>query len=310
MVEDQQQGPSHVTTTLRVSIVPDSLTATSAISTHAVREIARSWLLIASTVVLSGLLAFGATFLVQPRYDSEVKFVHIRSEDELGGIERILGQLGGLGALVGINGTAGGTARSEDMAILTSRRFLEGFIERRKLLPVLFSEDWDIDKNRWRTDDPDRIPTMQDAIDVLQEHVIKLADDRVTSIVSLRVRWYDAGVAAEWANDLLARANEYIRDTKKAEAESSIRFLNEMLASTDSVETRSAMFRLVEAQMKVMMLANSRADYAFRTIDPAVVRDADDYVTPNRVMISVLAMLLALMASLAFFGWRAVSRNP
>lgn len=309
IVEDPQREPGHVATTLRVLIVPDTPTATSAISAHAVREIARSWRLIGSIVVLTGLLAFGATFLVQPRYDAEVSFVHIRNDDQLGGMERILGQLEGLGALVGIDGTAGGTARNEDMAILTSRRFLESFIERRKLLPLLFSEDWDIDKNRWRRNDPDRFPTMQDAIVEMREKVIELTDDRVTSIVSLRVRWHDADVAAEWANDLLARANEYIRDSKKAEAESSIQFLHEMLKSTDSVETRNAIFRLVEAQMKVVMLTNARADYAFRIIDPAVVSDADGYVSPNRALISVVAMLLALMASLAFVGWRVVSKS-
>jgi LPS O-antigen subunit length determinant protein (WzzB/FepE family) len=77
-----------------------------------------------------------------------------------------------------------------------------------------------------------------------------------------------------------------LRGRATQEATSSLEFLDRELAKASTVEIRSAMFQLVEAQKKQQMLATVREDYIFRIIDPAVAADQDRFVKPKRALIA------------------------
>jgi uncharacterized protein involved in exopolysaccharide biosynthesis len=142
----------------------------------------------------------------------------------------------------------------------------------------------------------------------MQEDVLRVVDDRGSSVLSLKVRWRDAQVAAAWANDLVAFVNQQIRESAQAEASRSIEFLNRALDSTDVVATRESIFRLIEAQTKTIMLANVREDFAFRVVDPAVPPEQDDYDSPNRPIIALMAATLALLSFVIAIVWNAAAR--
>ena len=49
------------------------------------------------------------------------------------------------------------------LSILTSRRFLESYIEEKNLLPILFKDEWNSEENDWLTDEP---PSLFDGYDL------------------------------------------------------------------------------------------------------------------------------------------------
>ena len=78
-------------------------------------------------------------------------------------------------------------------------------------------------------------------------------------------------------------------------------FLEKELASTDLVEARAAINRLIEEQIKQRMLASVSQEYAFRTVGRALPPDADDFVSPRRLLLVVggTALGFALGSALA-----------
>ena len=99
-----------------------------------------------------------------------------------------------------------------------------------------------------------------------------------------------------WANELVSRINHHEKQLAIKEAEKSIAYLKEQLAKTSVVEMQQAIYQLMEAQTKKIMLANVRDQYAFKVIDPAVVPEKK--IKPNRKLIVVLGFMLGLVASI------------
>jgi uncharacterized protein involved in exopolysaccharide biosynthesis len=128
--------------------------------------------------------------------------------------------------------------------------------------------------------------------------------------VMLAVEWREAGVAAEWANDLAARLNEHMRRRDIARAERSIEYLNRQLEKTQVREVQRALFRLLESQLKTVMLAQVNDEYVMRVIDPAVAPPADDFVRPKRALIIAVGFVLSLVIAVGLVVWRESRDKP
>lgn len=100
--------------------------------------------------------------LADPIYRSEVLLAPV-SEQEQRGLAALAGQFGGLATLAGIN-IGVETETTEAIAILHSRSFTTSFIEDEKLMPILFSNKWDGENNRWNVRNAEDIPTNSDDI--------------------------------------------------------------------------------------------------------------------------------------------------
>ena len=55
------------------------------------------------------------------------------------------------------------------------------------------------------------------------------------------------------------------------EAESAIAYLRQQVESSPLADLRKLFYELIQKQTEVMMLANVRYEYVFKTIDPAIV---------------------------------------
>lgn len=174
--------------------------------------------------------------------------------------------LGGLASLAGIGGSD--SAKYESMELLDSHILAMRFIEAHQLLPVLFAKKWDAEARRWKTKAEDE-PTLWDG-DKSFHDIVKISEDRRTGIVRLSVTWKDRQLAADWANGIVDSANEYLRQAALDRSNKNLSFLNQQIERTNVLEVRQAVFKLIESEMKKMMLAQTTREYAFRVIDPAV----------------------------------------
>src|SRR5690606_23870708 len=109
----------------------------------------------------------------------------------------------------------------EAQAILESRRLVAEFIERLALLPELSSSD---SQSLWL------------AVKRFQETVVSIREDETQGTTTVAVDWTDPAVAAQWANEFVALANELIRRRALDEATRNIEYLNKQIERTNVVE--------------------------------------------------------------------------
>ena len=245
------------------------------------------------------LLAVGYALEAPEIYKSEAVLAPVKQESG-GQMAALAAQFGGLASMAGVNLGGGGGSTEEAIAILKSRKFLKSFIEEEKLLPILFEQSWDAENSRWLVDAEEDIPSAWDAYQSFSG-ILSISTDKKSGMVTLAIEWGDPVLAAAWANQLVVRLNKHLKREGVEQAEKSIQYLKEQLATTSVVDMQQILYRLIEKQSNTIMLANVQEEFAFRVIDPAVVPEVRS--KPKRKLIVVLGAVLGMMFSifLAFF---------
>ena len=156
---------------------------------------------------------------------------------------------------------------------------------------MLFARKWDTQRAQWRSDPP----TIADGERKFSNTVRQITEDRRTGIVTLAIVWSDRVAAAQWADALIAEADDALREKAIAELRHSIDYLKAEAARATVVEIQAAVYRVMESELKDAMLARTRNAYVFKVLDPAVVRDPKDTDSPNKVLFIALGSGLGLM---------------
>ena len=247
--------------------------------------------IIGACVLLFGIAAGAASFLLTPRYRAEVLISPVNSSSLSSSLG---GSLGGLAAIAGI--TLGGASKNSDEALeyLRSRQFTRGFIERHGLMPLLYAKKWDAAHGRWRGE----APTIAQGVDRFSHKVLQITQDHRTGIVTLAILWRDRAVAAQWANTLVAEADAALRARAIDQYKRSLEFLKQAATETSLVEVQDAVAKTMESELKDAMVARTRDAYAFKVLDPAVVRDPKDTDSPNRPLIVAVGCGFGLLIGL------------
>ena len=254
--------------------------------------------LISVAVVTAGAIVLA--FWLTPKYRAEVVISPAESPTGLG---QLGGQLGDLASLAGIN-IGGSTNRKSEEALeyLRSRIFTAGFINRHGLMPVLFAKKWDAHRGQWR--DQGDAPTISEAVKKFSTRIREIVEDRRTGIITVAIIWTDPKVAAEWANSLIADADAELRARAVAEQTRSVDYLEREAAQTTDVDVRSTVYKVMESELKNAMLARTRDAYAFKVIDPAVVRDRHDRESPNRPLIVLMGLVVGIFVGMLVAAFR------
>ena len=259
------------------------------------------WLIMVSGLLCGGI-ALTVGLLMTPHYRAQVVVMPVTSDLAAGGgVANLVRGLGGLASLAGI-GLNSGSSRDEILEFLRSRSFTTEFLRENNLLPILFEEDWDSKAAQWRVP-PDKVPTIGDAYEFFTEEVRSIDEDKKSGIVTLSVTWSDPELAAKWANDMVASANARLREKAIEEAQRSIECLKREGEKTNVVAVQEAIGKLTEEQVKSVMLANVRDEYAFKVIDPAVMPEYRDIVRPRRALMLALGLVMgSLFGMMVAFG--------
>lgn len=256
----------------------------------------RRWWIVAAAL-LGSLSALGLSLMMHPVYRASVVMAPVDDVGADGALGAAVGQLGGLASLVGLNIGGGQSRTPEALAVLRSRRFLETFFAEEQLLPVLFSKHWDPATNSW-TVTGERVPTPGDAYRFFAKNVLNVSEDKKTSLVTLSINWRNPAQAADWANKLATRLNAEMRARAQKQADASVGFLKKELDATLDIGTRDAINRLMEVEIKRRMLANTRQEYAFRVVDSASIPEPKDKVSPKKLLMLVMGLVLSVFLSI------------
>lgn len=278
------------------------------------------WIIIATTFVFVVAAVFYALSLPNI-YKSEALLAPAAEQKGAG----LSGQLGGLAALAGVSlgGGAGVDKTTLAIEVVKSREFLSRFIQQRiNLQDLMAAKSWDLGSNtvnydsdifdsqtqRWlREVNPPRQakPSMQEAYKAFSE-ILTVSQDKATFMVKISIEHVSPYMAQSWLTMLIADLNLEMKSRDMAEAQKSITYLQQQISQTNLADLKAALFSLIEEQTKTLMLANVRDEYAFKTIDPAIVPEVK--AKPARALIVILAAILGGMLSSLIVVVRGLKR--
>jgi uncharacterized protein involved in exopolysaccharide biosynthesis len=241
-----------------------------------------------------GGVAVILALIATPVYRAEAVVTPVAESGLGNAASSLAGRFGGLASLAGIDLGSHGVAGQEAQAVLESRRLVEEFIRRNDLVDALVTPG-NPDAGLWN------------AVQNFRDGVVSISKDDIDRTTTIAVEWKDPAVAANWANGLVALANELMRSKALADSGRNIEYLNKQIAATNVVEIQRVMYALVENETKTLMLANARADYAFTVVDPAVAPEAR--IRPKRRIMVLTGIALGLIiGALYAFGHDTVRR--
>jgi uncharacterized protein involved in exopolysaccharide biosynthesis len=255
------------------------------------RLLAKRWWVVCSVLVFTAAFT-AAAFIMTPIYRATTILVPANTGQNSASLGAALGQLGGIASLAGINVGGRSSVTDEALAVLHSRGFTERFIADEKLMPKLFASRWDAAAGTWKAG---KAPTPAKAYRYFNEKIRAVDQDKKTGLVTMQIDWKDRNEAAAWANELVERLNQEMRDRAITEADASLGFLNNELQTTTAVAARDAIGRLIESQIKQRMLADVSKEFVFRIVDKAMPPDADSPVKPQKLAMFAAGPVLGLL---------------
>ncbi len=238
-------------------------------------------------------------------------------EAQGGGLGQVAGQLGGLASLAGMNFGKGQVDKAtQALEILRSRQFLSDFINRHELaVPLMAAKGWDESTNElmidediyslrsqeWVRKGKIKQPSAWEMSNEFRNKILSVQQDTRTGITNISVEFYSPELAQQWVTALLADLNDIMRQRDVAEAEQSIRYLEERSLTTPLASMQQMFSQLIEKQMQTVMLANVRDEYIYTTLDPALVPETK--AKPKRaVIVIIFTMLGGVLGTLVALG--------
>jgi len=274
------------------------------------------WIIVIITALFASASVYYAVNL--PNIYKSEALLAPAEQDKAGGL---VGQLGGLASLAGVNLGANGNVDKTQLAIeiLRSRKFSREFINKYDILPdlmaaktwnsetntVLYDENfYDVEQNKWVREvkapyKPE--PSMQEAYKKFIK-IISANKNEETGMVTLSVEHVSPVVAQQWVNWLIDDINQTMKARDVIEANKSTDFLTQQLEQTKIADIRAVLYKLVEEQAKTIMFANVRDEYVFKIIDPAII--PEQKAKPARALICVLGTFLGGMISFIIILFR------
>ncbi len=186
----------------------------------------------------------------------------------------------------------GSIGKSEALAILESRKFIEEFLKRNDYLPNLFKDDWDRSKGTWKNEEP---PTIFDGYELILGS-LDINEER--NLIYISYKSYDKELTSTLLNDLIKTLNDVTREEAISLGIRNLQYLENQASKNKLQSTNLALSSIIEQQIQKNMLANGKKDFAFKIIDPA--RTPLYPFSPNRKLIVFLGTLLGTFLASIF----------
>ncbi|MFK5892168.1 MAG: hypothetical protein QM504_02990 [Pseudomonadota bacterium] len=220
--------------------------------------------------MMSASLMFGLTFLMTIKYESFVNLALVKV-NELGAVSPDNRRAPEAVTLVEqdfITHSVYENYQDRIIARMRSRIFTIKFINDNSLLPIIFFKRWDKEKKQWKDDfKPDVIL----AAEIFKHQICSINRDNENNLMQVKVTLHSAQLATDIANKFVDDFNRFRRTADIDEANRKIKFLRNTLLKTDFVQIKKSLYRLIEAQLVIKMLANNKQQYVVEILDPAIV---------------------------------------
>lgn len=263
--------------------------------------------LIALTVAIFSLAGIGYAVFQQNVYEANALVAPVDEEQK---VPFVGANLSGLASMAGLNIGGGSKRAAIAKEILKSHAFLSKFIKSHGLEKEIAAiEGWeestnkwvfdidlyDTETQKWKTDHNGNSlkPSDWDLVESFRKNHLNIIENRENGMTILSVRHFSPHTARRWVELLITDINDHMRVKDIQEAKASVEFLRTKLSETTVAGMQQMLYQLIESETRTLMLANSRAEYVFETINPAVV--PEEKVEPKRALICIAFFMIGLL---------------
>lgn len=252
------------------------------------------WILVAA-VLLSAALAGVAAYSKPYMFQSVIKVSIVDIEDP-GGVapdDRRASEVLTLVEHGFVMGTTHDNYNDVMRARLGSRDFTMRFLDEHNVYRYFYPDKWNPEEGQWQAGfTPDR----GEVFIRFRDEVRSIVLNEETDIISVGMNWPDPSVARDWANQYVQSFNEFIRARTMNDVRRKQEYLQGELHRSDLLEMQQSIYRLIEAQTAIAMLANARKEYALEIIDPAALPYRSHSMSrKKRIVIGAVAGTLLTM---------------
>jgi uncharacterized protein involved in exopolysaccharide biosynthesis len=247
-------------------------------------------------------------------------------EGGAGGFSALLAQqFGGLPGVL----TPGAASASEIVNLLNSNVLREKIITRHNLLPILFPDEWDAEKGRWKSEggwgislDPrawmsalarmisppppgiaKKVPGVPDVWDGLRklDDLVSVKNNIKDNSITVTAEFPDPEMSAKLVDFFLTSLTDHMSAEARRVADVNRKYLEAQLATTADPFIRQKIYNLIAQQIETSMMAEVKENFAFKVIDPP--KAPDRKVKPKRAVMVIVSFVLALFLGVfAAFG--------
>lgn len=246
--------------------------------------------------ILFGAVAAGYSYTLPEMYETYVRSDLVDIEDP-GGVSPDNRRASEVLTLVEhgfVLGTSKDNYLDVTLAKMRSRQFSLMFIEKHGVFQAFYPEHWDEVSQTWETG---FTPDKGSSFTLFNESVRFIDHNPENDIISVRMRWSDPVLARDWANAYVKEFNQFMREQALKDVDKKRGFLEQELQRTTVVDIRQSIFRLIEAQTAVAMLASAKEEYVLEVIDPALL--PFERYSPGRKTYLILGCFVGGMLAVA-----------
>lgn len=265
-------------------------------------------------IALSMLVSVLIVIKMPNQYASLVK-VSIAEQDKTTSLASMVGGLGGLASMAGLDIGGKSDKGFYYSELIMSKSFILPFIKKYNLGPeiiagigwdqtndeiILNDEIYDKNKGVWvrEVSYPFSNPPADFELYEAFREIVSFEYDKKTSFITIRAKYYSPNFTKKVLDNLIADFNELQRKNDVEEANKSISYLQNQINLSTVTELNQLSYKLITENMKTLMLANIRGEYALETIEPAAVIERK--VGPKRAMMCIILTFLGGLVALIY----------
>jgi uncharacterized protein involved in exopolysaccharide biosynthesis len=240
-------------------------------------------------VTLGGLLF---AFLTPSIYRAEAVIMP-KELDTSGEARTIFSQFGALGGMVAAQlGGGGGTIQRMEL-ISRSYDVSELVIQRNNLMPILYPHKWDAKRKTWKSKNPNKIPKMQSAIELLDKKYLKVTINPKYNCLNISIEAREPVLAANLVQWYLEAINIYIRNSITRNSNMNRVYLDSLLPSITDPLIREKVLQMVAVEIERAMLVSSQC---YELIERPIIPLQRSW--PKRKTFLFLSMIIGFSLSL------------
>jgi capsular polysaccharide biosynthesis protein len=202
---------------------------------------------------------------------------------------------------ISLGGSSVGLQGDRSLARLNTISFLTNYIQEKNIKPILFAGQWNELEQKWINNEPSDLESSELLLSMMD---IYINPKDGTGLVTLLLEWENPtnpDKIADIANSLVDNMNFTAKQRAIVEAKKSISFLEKELEKTSIINSQEILYGMIERQMQDVMLANTRDEFVFKIIDPAIVPKRAENKPVLMVIFTGLILGIFFGSFVAFF---------
>jgi len=179
--------------------------------------------------------------------------------------------------------------RERLIARMGSTHYLDHFISKYDLLPVIFYKNWNTETKAWKDGFE---PNKAEAIDGFRKGIISVELDQKTGMLLISATAPHPRIAADIVNNFYTTFNEYMLTRSLSELRERAKVLDNRLVDEASLEIKRSIYRMQEMHLAEETFLLAKTDYPLEVIEVAQVPFFKSY--PKRKVWTIVTLVLTL----------------